>query len=185
MLKSVLWSDVVLKKTNKLKKKKNKKWKNKIKYEKGSICKKTQHIRIVDKMQQISDSFLFFFLISCINPIFTHTNLNFTSKTLFNNTSNEIIISQKHAFLINCCFDSCNLFWLNWTFIKFSVNRCNVAYFIKHYSSAGCKNKSLLHCRSGLQQVGQCERLWSVHVCVCACVFNLEKAVAPLCGLLV
>lgn len=78
---------------------------------KAQYVKKPQHIRLVDKMQQISDSFLF--LISCINPIFTHTNFNFTSKTLFNNTSNEIIISQKHAFLINCCFDSCNLFWLN------------------------------------------------------------------------
>lgn len=164
MLKSVLWSDVVFKKTNKRKKKKKKKENMK----KAQYVKKPQHIRLVDKMQQISDSFLF--LISCINPIFTHTNFNFTSKTLFNNTSNEIIISQKHAFLINCCFDSCNLFWLNWTFIKFSVNRCNVAYFIKHYSSAGCKNKSLLHCRSGLQQVGQCERLWSVHVCLCVCL---------------
>lgn len=37
MLKSVLWSDMVFKKTNKLKKKE----KEKIKYEKGSICKKT------------------------------------------------------------------------------------------------------------------------------------------------
>lgn len=55
MLKSVLWSDVVFKKTNKRKKNKNKKENMK----KAQYVKKPQHIRLVDKMQQISDSFLF------------------------------------------------------------------------------------------------------------------------------